>query len=114
MNSFELFTMVFFTLDAYWDEHKGEELGNFLSGMNPFLFEGIGSAISSVYIDFCGFLNERTITRENSFEIAKEYVLSLDKDYIVNAFEWIDKKKWDDSCKEYLAEHHKGGETRAE
>ena len=80
MNSFELFTMIFFTLDAYWDEHKGEELGNFLSGMNPFLFEGEGSAISNVYSEFCAFLDDMTITKENSYSIAKEYVYSLDKD----------------------------------
>ncbi len=107
MNSFELFTMVFFTLDAYWDENKGEELGNFLSGMNPFLFEGEGSAISNIYSDFCAFLGNRIITKDNSFDIAREYVSSLDKDYVLVAFEWIDKKKWEDSCEEYLAECHK-------
>ncbi len=48
MTQFDLFSMIFLTLDHYWDEHKGEELGQFLSSMNPFLFEGEGSAVPPV------------------------------------------------------------------
>ena len=53
MTQFDLFSMVFLTLDHYWDEHKGEELGQFLSSMNPFLLEGEGSAVPNVFADFC-------------------------------------------------------------
>ena len=41
MNQFELFCMIFYVLDAAWDETKDPELGNFLSGANPFLFSDI-------------------------------------------------------------------------
>ena len=42
MNRFELFTMIFYVLDYYWDQNQGEELGMFLSSMSPFTFEGTG------------------------------------------------------------------------
>ena len=35
MNRFELFTMIFYVLDYYWDQNQGEELGMFLSDMSP-------------------------------------------------------------------------------
>ena len=108
MNSFELFTMIFFTLDAYWDEHKGEELGQFLSSMNPFLFEDIGSAVSDIYNDYCSWLGERSITINNSYMIAKEYVDKLNKGFIKEAFGWIDSERWVESCQRFLAEPHKG------
>ena len=108
MNKFELFTMIFFVLDGYWDEHKGDDLGQFLSSMNPFLFEDIGSAVPDIYNDFCKMLGNRSITIDNSFGIAKEYISSISADYISDAFEWIDEEKWKASCNEYLSEPHKG------
>lgn len=44
MSRWDIFVMIFFYLDAYWDDHQTEELGNICSSMNPFLFMGIGSA----------------------------------------------------------------------
>ncbi len=38
MNQFELFTMIFYVLNAKWDETKDEILGDLLSNANPFLF----------------------------------------------------------------------------
>ena len=37
MNKFELYCMVFYVLDAEWDENKNPQLGEFLSGANLFL-----------------------------------------------------------------------------
>lgn len=102
MSPFELFTMVFFVLDAYWDDHKDVDLGIFLSGMNPFLFQGEGSAAPYVYTEFCDFLNGRKITLDDSFHIAQEYVRALDVPHIKEAFEWMDEKKWIESYNDYL------------
>ena len=108
MNKFELFTMIFFVLDGYWDDHKDSELGIFLSSMNPFLFEDIGSAVPYVYDDFSKMIGGRTITIDNSFGLAKEYIKNINADYISDAFEWIDESKWIDSCKKFLSAPHKG------
>ena len=102
MKAFELFTMIYYVLDAYWDDHKSEELGQFLSGMNPFLFKGEGSAIPYIYTEFCDFLNGREIKIENSFELATEYIDELAEPYIREAFKWISKEKWLESCKDYV------------
>ena len=56
--------------------------------MNPFLFEDIGSAVPDIYNDFCKMLGNRSITIENSFAIAKEYISSFGADYISEAFGW--------------------------
>ena len=108
MNKFELFTMIFFVLDGYWDDHKSDDLGQFLSSMNPFTFEDIGSAVPDIYHGFCKVLGDRSITIDNSFAIAKEYISSIDAGYISDAFEWMNEEKWKASCNEYLSEPHKG------
>ena len=43
MNKFELFCLIFFALDNEWDKTQNEELGNYLSDANPFLFADIGN-----------------------------------------------------------------------
>ena len=52
MNKFELFCMVFYVLDADWDETKDIIVGEYLSGANPFLFADIGSADPTIFIHF--------------------------------------------------------------
>ena len=108
MNKYELFTMIFFVLDKYWDENKNEELGQFLSNMNPFMFEDVGSAIPDVYENFCKIIDDKDIKMENSFEIAKMYINSLDANSVTNAFGWIDEEEWKAACADYLDEPHKG------
>lgn len=53
MTKCELFTMIFYVLDYYWDQNQEEELGNFLSDMSPFTFADIGLADPAVYSEFC-------------------------------------------------------------
>ena len=103
MNRWDIFVMTFFYLDAYWDDHQTEELGNICSSMNPFLFEGEGSAVPYVYTEFCDFLDGRKIKLENSFDLANKYINSLKQPYITEAFSWISKEEWLESCKEFLA-----------
>lgn len=49
MNKFELFSMIFYVLDAEWDESKNPTLGEFLSSANPFLFDSLSSAVPEIY-----------------------------------------------------------------
>ena len=51
INKFELYCMVFYVLDTEWDENKNPQLGEFLSGANPFLFDDIGSADPTIYLN---------------------------------------------------------------
>ncbi|MBQ3334659.1 MAG: hypothetical protein IJG85_03580 [Eubacteriaceae bacterium] len=94
MTEFELYIMIFQALDHYWDKHQGEALGMFLSGMNPFLFQGEGSAVPDYYISYQRFIGGRTITVRNSFDLAMAYIKDLDKDYITEAFAWVERDAW--------------------
>ena len=107
MNRFELFTLIFYALDAVWDESHEEELGKYLSDANPFIFEDIGSAVPAVYDEFCNVI-DGDITIENSYDKALSYIHSLDNKQIEEAFAQISRTEWFESVSEYLASEHKG------
>ena len=109
MNKFELFTMVFYALDAQWHKNKRSDLGNFLSSMNPFWWGDIGSADPAIYVDFCSLINE-PITRENSFALAKKCIDSTGESFVKKAFNKISKEVWDECLNEYLSAPHKGAD----
>ena len=52
MNKFELFTMIYFWLDKYYENTTDDRILNQLSEMNPFLWKDIGSADPAVYSEF--------------------------------------------------------------
>ena len=111
MNKFELYCMIFYVLDAEWDETNDPQLGEFLSGANPFLFEDIGSADPAIFAQFCEAVTS-PITVENSHKVASEYVVSLENEAITKAFASIDEAEWIECVKDYLSEEHKGGEAQ--
>lgn len=108
MSSFELFCLIFYALDAAWDESRDPQLGEYLSSANPFLFGDIGSAEPSVYLEFCHETVE-PITLENSFDLANRYIKGLDNAAVTKAFSDIDRTEWMDCAEGYLTNPHKGG-----
>ena len=92
MNKFELFSMIFYVLDAEWDESKNPTLGEFLSSANPFLFDSLSSAVPEIYDNFVSYITE-PVTVENSYD---------------KAFKSISKEEWIESTLDYLAHDHKG------
>ncbi len=106
MTQFELYSMIFYVLDAAWDESQNQELGEFLSAANPFLFRDTGSADPSVYADFCSKV-PKTVSIDDSYSIAEEYVESLGKASLKDAFCSIDEAFWLGGVKEYLSSPHK-------
>ena len=113
MNEFELFTIMYFWIDCYYKNTTDDRINNVISEMNPFLWKDIGSADPAYYDDFCRYIKGETITLDNSFELAKNYIKTIDYVDITEAFEEPDYDKWKDGCKKYIAEEHKGGEARA-
>jgi hypothetical protein len=106
MTQFELFSMIFYVLDAAWEESQDPELSKFLSDANPFLFDDIGSADPSVYADFCSKITG-PVSIEESYRIAKKYVTSLGKARLEAAFTAINETAWLEGVKEYLQSPHK-------
>lgn len=108
MNKFELFSLIFFALDAQWDNTPNDALGDYLSDANPFLFTDIGSADSACYDDFCKFVSKNNIELKNSYKIAKNYVENLDIVDVAEAFAKTDETQWLAAAKKYLSSPHKG------
>ena len=109
MNKFELFTMIFFALDAYYEEETADPyINTVLSDMCPFTFKNIGSADPAVFTEFCDFIGDKIITLENSLDIAREYIKTIDYADVTDGLKDIDQKDWIEACKEYLSTPHKG------
>lgn len=111
MNRFELFTMIYFWLDVYYENETDDRIINQLSEMNPFLWKDLSSADPAVYDEYCSFIGEREITLKNSLEIAKEYVKTIDYVDMTEAFAHVDQQEWISGCEKYLASDHKGAEN---
>lgn len=109
MKPFELFTMIFYVLDAAWDKTHDRELGDFLSRANPFLFEDLTSADPEIYMEFCELV-EKPIKLENSYTFAKRYIDSLQNKTISEVFAQLSEPAWLGILHEYLSHDHKGKE----
>lgn len=109
MNEFELFTMIYFALDAYYEKDIDDPFINtVLSDMNPFVWADIGSADPAMYSEYLDFLGGRAITLENSLNIARDYVKTIDFADVTAALDEMAEDEWMDYCKKYLSEPHKG------
>lgn len=110
MNRFELFTLIYFVLDAYYEDEvkKDEKLNILLCDMNPFVWGDLNSADPAVYKHFCEFVGEQKITIENSLGIAKKYISTIDYVDVSEAFSEMTDEEWTVPCKEYLSSDHKG------
>ncbi len=108
MNRFELFTMIFYALDLCYDDNPLDELGKFLGSMSPFTFEEIDSADSAIYEDFCNIIKDEKIEIEKSYNLAINYLKTIDSIDAVTLFCNTTEEEWIEGCKEYLAKPHKG------
>ena len=111
MNKYELYCMVFYVLDAEWDENKNPQLGEFLSGANPLLFDDIGSADPTIYEKFCEIVNGN-ITVENSYGIASKQISELGNEVVSSAFSTINENEWVECVKDFLSSEHKGSDAK--
>ena len=102
MTKFELFVMIYYALDAYYEENVSEEINNFLSDMCPFTFADEGSADPAIYAEFCDFIKVEEVEIENSFELASKYVEWINLPYVTTGFEWVTKEDWITKSKKYI------------
>ncbi len=109
MNDFELFTLIYYSLDAYYGrEIEDTYINSVVSDMNPFVFDDIGSADPAVYDEYKGFIDGKEITLENSLGIAREYLRTIDYADVTPALEGMTEEKWIEGCEKYLSQPHKG------
>lgn len=100
MKIYDLYINLYYALDFKYDENPTVELGNFLSGMNPFLFKGEGSAIDYFYQDFKSLFIKKynnlqyNISLEKGFEFCKEYLENEEFYLGIQLLEEIGLKEW--------------------
>jgi hypothetical protein len=115
MNTFELFTMMYFVLDEEWEEYPNEELRQFLSDIDPFIWGTCVSADPAYYPGFQKFCKGKTIGNDYGYAIVIEYLETIPEPVMTQSFEIVSStfkklsvEEWIEGAKEYLAEPHKG------
>lgn len=111
MTNFELFTLIYFVLDAEYDslEQKDEDLMHFISELNPFIWKEESSADPAYFEEFCQFMKDKKLGDDLGYSIAigylkTEYCYKKAIDYFLKT----SLDEWKDAVKAYLAEPHKG------
>ena len=97
-----LFISLYRALDCLYDEEPNDELGNFLSGMNPYLFKDGESADPAIYAEFEEYMNNRQIsldeaTEDDGYEVAYNYLKDCTK--FSNWLKKISIEEWKDVVK---------------
>ena len=113
MTQFELFCLTFYALDSVWEISHNEELGQYLSDANPFLWNATTSAVTELYTEFCAVVPQENISVEESYHVADKYINALAGYYaqgVRDAFSTITPEKWAKSARRYMSTPHKGGE----
>lgn len=129
MTQFELFCVVFHALDAVWwktggeefynsgyknNEVQNEDLGQFLSEANPFLWKEISSADPAIFSEFCEIVQQKDIPIADSYDVASAYISAMPYYYasaVREAFNTITREEWFDGVKRYMSMPHKGQES---
>jgi hypothetical protein len=98
MDVYDVFTNFYYALDYIFDLTKSAELGDYLSGANPFLFEEKGSADPAVYDEFekafCAEFGMKAVNAECAYNWINKYVNSLKNNAVRNAFDKITLQMW--------------------
>ena len=106
MTQFELFCMVYYVIDAYYDQNKNDVLREYLSDANPFLFEESESADPAVFAEFCSII-DKPIDPSNSYAMAKKYIESLDIPELYDSFSSVSESDWQEGLETFLSNLHK-------
>ena len=104
MNVYKSFIYMFYALDAIYDESPNDELGDYLSGLNPFWFDDEGSADPAEYEEFKeSYINtfgEKEPATDEIYEFCKKYLDKNAPQKAIDAFNQIEKSDWIESFEE--------------
>ena len=99
MTQFDLFRLIYGVIDSEWKKTRSEDLVEFLSDANPFVWSDIGSADPYIFLEFCKYVKQEEIPLNESYKIACNYVKFLSKHYelykaVPGAFFKTSEEKW--------------------
>lgn len=101
MKIYDIYVNFYYALDYIFDLTNSTELGDYLSGANPFLFEGANSADPAIYDEFeKAYIKDfgtNDISSEKAYNWLKKYVNSLENTAVKNTFQDITLKMWNDA-----------------
>ena len=63
MTQFEEFCLIYYALDSVWNNSRNENLGEFLSECNPFLWKSLDSADPAMFAEFCELFPQKEIKK---------------------------------------------------
>jgi hypothetical protein len=98
--------MLYFSLQYVYEDTKDENLGEFCSDMNPFIWEGEKSGDPSYYEKFKKIYTEKykeNCTLEQAYNICLNYLNEENKDNTyakaaIDAFKLITLNDWIEAC----------------
>lgn len=100
-----VFIAMYRALDCLYDETKREDLRDYLSDANPYLFADRKSADPAVYAEFCNYLSENSpkndYSPEESYSLVRQYLSSECLSYygnFISAFDDISMEEWLNLC----------------
>ena len=100
MKKYKAFVYMFYAMDKSYSDNPNEKLGNYLSGLNPFLFEEEGSADPAEYEEFKKrytiYFKNKNQTTEEIYNFCKTYLSQNAPKIALAAFEKTEKAEWVD------------------
>ncbi len=112
MTNFELFTLMYFVLDAEYekDGKTDEHLMHYVSELNPFLWASEDSADPAYFYDFNKFMQNKTIGDDFGYFLIVEFIKTNDEYYfgMERYFLRTSVEEFKETAKKYLSESHKG------
>lgn len=98
---FDLFCMIYYLLELCYDDNNEEDLGEYLSDANPFIFDDEGSADPAIYNEFSE-TNPEMIDLSESYDIAMRYIKKLSLGNCTNLALSMSQDEWDNALRKYL------------
>lgn len=95
MTSKNIFIAMYRALDCLYDEHPFEELGEFLSEANPYLFQDRYAVDPAIQKEFEEFVRVDMDTAD-AYECVKQYLAQRTEFY--DTFSDISLEEWIDLC----------------
>jgi hypothetical protein len=103
------FKLMYSSLDSLWDKTHDDELGQYLSNMNPFLWKDEGSADPIIYSNFKSEFSKKFNSKcsfEDGYNFVKQYLEKGNDTYTDKAkksFSNVSLKDWIKSCNDLKA-----------
>lgn len=103
MSVYDYFVLMYYALDSAYQDSPNEELLDYISDLNPFIWADEGSADPAEYEEFKAAFQKYGTIDAYGYVFVKSYINRNCSDAIKNAFSSISKSAWKRAMKEYLS-----------